>query len=80
MGAKIFVDFNNYPQAKSMVSGQRISIQLSGRVVGTTNSGIMYEIDSLGLGKKSKLNPTEVMIANKLDRIEQKLPGVATRP
>lgn len=80
MGAKMFIDFNNYPTAKSMVTGQRVEIKLSGRVVGTTSGGIMYEIDALALGKKSKLNPTEIMIANKLDRIEAKLPGVAARP
>lgn len=72
--AKFFIDATNFPQVKGMTTGQRLSVTLTGTVQQTGN-GINLDISEMKVGKKGKMNTQEVLIANRLDRIEQKLPG-----
>ena len=77
MGAKFFIDNSNYPQVANMVRGQRLTIEMVGTVDAISETGIQLNIESMRVGKKGKMNTQEVMIANRLDRIEKKLPGQA---
>ena len=72
--AKFFIDSTTYPQVKNMTTGQRLSVTLVGTVEQTGN-GINLSISEMKVGKKGKMNTQEILIANRLDRIEQKLPG-----
>lgn len=77
MGAKFFIDNTNYPSVGSMVRGQKLTITLTGSVEQVSANGITFNIEGMKVGKKGKMNTTEVLLANRLDRIEQKLPGQA---
>jgi hypothetical protein len=72
--AKIFLDFNNYPSLKRMTTGQRLNVTIAGPVE-MGRDGVTLSIESLKVGKKGKMNTQEILIANRLDRIEAKLPG-----
>ena len=74
--AKFFIDSINFPQVAGMVTGQRLTITLSGTVQKASN-GIQLDITEMKVGKKGKMNTQGVLIANRLDRIESKLPGQA---
>jgi hypothetical protein len=74
--AKMFLDFGNYPQLKNSTSGQRLTVTLGG-VVQMGRDGITLEIDGIKVGKKGKMSTQDTLMANRLDRIEQKLPGQA---
>ena len=74
--AKFFIDSTTYPTVKNMTTGQRLSITLVGTVEQASN-GINLSIDEMKVGKKGKMNTQEILIANRLDRIESKLPGQA---
>jgi len=75
MGAKFFIDNTNYPNVDGMVRGQSLTITLTGTVDSVTPTGISFNIEGMKVGKKGKMNTQEVLLANRLDRIEQKLPG-----
>jgi hypothetical protein len=77
MPAKIFIDAVNYPQVANMVTGQRLTLTLSGKIEKAGAAGINFVIEGLKIGKKGKMSTTEVLLANRLDRIEEKLPGQA---
>jgi len=79
MPAKIFLDAINYPQVKSMVRGQALKITLGGTILATAREGVTFQIETLSVGKKGKMSTQDVVIANRLERIESKLPGQATR-
>ena len=72
--AKFFIDKTTYPQVDNMTTGQRLTVTMIGTVEQTGN-GINLAIDTMKVGKKGKMNTQEILIANRLDRIEQKLPG-----
>lgn len=72
----MFLDFVNYPELKKMVTGQRLNVTLAGQVE-QGRDGVTLKVDSLKVGKKGKMSTQETLIANRLDRIEKKLPGQA---
>jgi len=79
MAAKIFLDAINYPQVKSMVRGQSLKITLGGTIIATAREGVTFQIESLSVGKRGRMSTQDIVLANRLDRIEAKLPGQATR-
>jgi len=77
MGAKLFVDKSNYPQVESMVTGQRIKVTMDCCVESCCSTGVNLSIEGMALGKKGKMNTQEILLANRLERIESKLGGQA---
>lgn len=75
---KFHIDFNSHPEAKKLNRGQSISITLKGTVASTDTGGVVIDISSMKVGKGGKMNTTEIMIANRLERIEKKMAGQAT--
>jgi len=76
-GAQLFLDFIKYPKLRNAVSGQRINITIGG-IAKVGRDGVNLTIESLDVGKRSKMSTQAIMLANRLDRIEAKLPGQAT--
>lgn len=74
---KFHIDFNNHPEAKKLNKGQAVNITLKGVVDSTDNSGVVLDITAMKIGKGGKMNTTEVLLANRLDRIEKKIAGQA---
>jgi hypothetical protein len=74
---KFHIDSGQYPEVSKMNPGQRVTVTLVGTVSEAQNNGIILDIDSMKVGKKGKMNTQEVVLANRMKRIEDKLPGQA---
>ena len=72
---KFHIDSAQYPQVSKVTPGQRLTVTLVGTVSESQNNGIILDIDSMKVGKKGKMNTQEVLISNRLKRIEDKLSG-----
>jgi len=81
-GVKIFLDSVNYPDVGSLVTGQKVNLTISG-TVSMNRDGAMIAIESVSIGKKSKMSPQQVILSQMNDRlanIEAGQPGVAAKP
>jgi len=81
-GLKILLDSINYPDVESLVSGQKVNLNIAGTVQ-KVREGAMVSIEVLSIGKKSKMNTQQILLSQMNDRlanIEAKQPGVAARP
>ena len=74
---KLFIDSTNHPQVRSLVLGQKVTLTLQCSVDSASEGGVNLAIEGIKVGKKGKMNTQEIMLANRLQRIEDKMPGQA---
>jgi len=60
-----------------MVAGQKIKVTMDCSVESCCATGATLNIEGMQLGKKGKMNTQEILLANRLERIENKLGGQA---
>ena len=80
MGAKLFLDNVNYPQVDKLSPRQVVNLTLSGQILSKNTNGVIFQIDAVSIGKGKKMSTGEILIANRLNRIEENQAGVAARP